>query len=116
MSNETTGTEFNLDPADQTVSLYCPTSVEITEKHSSFAPRLTSFEGKRIGLLWNGKPNGDFFLNRAGDLLKKKYNNINIVKFWEIDPGRTAHADKKSKETLDYIAQNADLVLADLGD
>jgi hypothetical protein len=116
MSDEITGAKVNSDKFDQVVSVYCPTGIEVTEKLTGFAPRLSALDGKRIGLLWNGKPNGDFFLDRVGDLLVSKYKNVQIIKFWKVDPARTAHADKKSKEALDYMAQSADLILADLGD
>lgn len=97
-------------------NIYCPTSVAITEKSISFAPRLKTLDGKKIGLYWNGKPNGDFFLNRVAELLDKRYKGIEIVKLWEIDPTGTAHADKKSDAVLDFIAKSADIVIAGQGD
>ena len=33
------------------------------------APRPASLEGKTIGLVWNGKANGDVALRRAGELI-----------------------------------------------
>ena len=97
-------------------TVYCPTSVAITEKSINFVPRIRTFDGKKVGLLWNGKPNGDFFLNRVAELLEKSYQGVRIIKLWEVDPHRTAHADKKSAETLDFIARSADIVIAGQGD
>ena len=96
--------------------VYCPTSVAITEKSINFVPRIKTLDGKKVGLLWNGKPNGDFFLNRVAELLDKKYKGIEIIKLWEVDPRGTAHADKKSDEVLDFIAKSADIVIAGQGD
>jgi hypothetical protein len=115
-----TGT-FNINPPNAgdkhpQTRVYCPISVPVTEKLVNFAPRINTFEKKRVGLLWNGKPNGDFFLNRVGELLKQRYKEVRIIKFWELDPNGTAQADKKSDETLDFIARNADFVITDSGD
>ena len=97
-------------------TVYYPTSVAITEKSINFVPRIRTFDGKKVALLWNGKPNGDFFLNRVAELLEKKYKGINIIKFWEVDPSGTAHADKRSDAVLDLIAKSADIVIAGQGD
>ena len=98
------------------LKVYCPTGIEITQKINTFAPRINSFEGKRIGLLWNSKPNGDFFLNRVAELLVERYKDIKIIKFWEVDPVRTKHADRKTDEALDFMAKNADMVIASNAD
>ncbi len=100
----------------QKLKVYCPTSIEITQKIATFAPRLNNLDGKRIGLLWNSKPNGDFILNRVAELLAARYKNIKIIKFWEIDPARTRHADRKTDEALDFMAKSADLVIASNAD
>ena len=97
-------------------TVYCPTSVAKTEKSINFVPRIKTLDGKKVGLWWNGKPNGDFLLNRVAELLEKKYKGINIIKFWEIDPSGTAQADKKSDEVLDRIAKSSDIVIAAQGD
>ena len=97
------------------IKVYCPTGVPVTDKFSSFAPRISTFEGKRIGLHWNGKPNGDFFLNRLAELLEKKYKGIKIIKFYEVLP-KTAHADRKPKEMHDSMAKDIDLFITAQGD
>ena len=100
----------------QKTSVYDPTSVAMPEKNLHFAPRIDSFNGKVIGLLWNGKPNGDFYLKRVAELLEEKYRDIKIIKFWEVDPKETAHPDKKSDAALDRMARSADIVIAAQGD
>lgn len=97
------------------ITLYCPTSVAVTQKYLN-APRINTFEGKRIGLLWNGKSNGDFFLKRVGELLEKKYKSIRVTRFWEVDPRGSAHPDQKTDEALDYIARNSDIVISAIAD
>ncbi|MFC1971255.1 hypothetical protein ACFLV0_04955 [Chloroflexota bacterium] len=96
--------------------VYNPTSVAATERPPDFATRINAFDGKRVGLWWNGKPNGDFFLNRIAELIEKKYKDIKIIKFWEVDPGGTAFSGEKSTTVLDYMAETSDIVIAAQGD
>ena len=97
-------------------AVYCPTGVTIAKKYSDISSRVDTLEGKRVGLLWNGKPNGDVFLNRVAELLEENYKNIEIIKFWEVDPGGTALVTKYSDELLDRIADSADIVIASSAD
>jgi hypothetical protein len=98
------------------ITVYNPAGIEFVEKRMNFAPRPDNLDGKRIGLFWNSKANGNFFLNRVAELLEKKFTGIEIIKFWETDPVNTGHPDKKSDAALDYMAKSADLVIASQGD
>ena len=40
------------------------------------APRLDGLEGKTIGLLWNGKANGDVALRRTAELIAERYTDV----------------------------------------
>ncbi len=42
------------------------------------APRPSSLEGKTIGLVWNGKANGDVALRRAGELIQQRVPNVDL--------------------------------------
>lgn len=42
------------------------------------AVRPGSLEGKTIGLVWNGKANGDVALRRAGELLQQRIPGITL--------------------------------------
>jgi len=68
------------------------------------APRLTSLEGKTIGLKWNQKPNGNIFLDRIAELLVEKVPGVKIIKFYEVEPTtvpQSANAtDAKNKAQL----------------
>ncbi len=48
--------------------------------------RRATLEGKAIALLWNAKANGDFFLNRVGELFAEKIRDVKVIKLWEVDP------------------------------
>ena len=116
MPSEQTGTAHDWLRKKRKIAVYRPTSVIKMESQIEFASRIHTFDGKRIGLLWNGKPNGDFFLNRVGALLEKSYQDTEMIKFWEIDPNGTAHPDGKSDEVLDRIAKDSDIVISAQGD
>jgi hypothetical protein len=58
-------------------------------------PHPSTLGGKTIMLRWNGKHNGDKFLDRVGELLIEKVKGIKIIKSWEVAP-----------ETVDPITGN----------
>jgi hypothetical protein len=49
-------------------------------------PHPPTLEGKTVMLRWNGKHNGDRFLNRIGELLAENVKNVKIIKSWEVAP------------------------------
>jgi hypothetical protein len=50
------------------------------------AARISTLEGKTVGLKWNQKPNGNIFLDRVAELLQEKVPGVKIVKFYELEP------------------------------
>ena len=54
-------------------------------KQEQLAQRITTLEGKTIVLRWNGKHNGDNFLNRIAELLKEKVPSAKVIKLYEVD-------------------------------
>ena len=49
-------------------------------------PHPSTLEGKTVMLRWNGKHNGDKFLERVSELLVGKVKDIRIIKSWEVAP------------------------------
>jgi hypothetical protein len=49
-------------------------------------PHPVTLGGKIVMLRWNGKHNGDKFLDRVGELLIEKVKDIRIIKSWEVAP------------------------------
>jgi len=75
--------------------------------------------GKNVVLYWNGKPNGDLFLNRIGELLVERVDNVKIIKAWEVLPStkRTDPTAESSKATAEGLAGfHPDLVIGAPGD
>ena len=100
----------------RTIQVYNPTGAVMAEKITNFSPRIDAFDGKRIGLLWNSKPNGDSYLNRVAELLSQRFPSSKIIKFYETYAAETANPDKKSEAALSLMAQNADVVISAQGD
>jgi len=83
------------------------------------APRLTSLEGKTIVLRWNEKHNGNNYLNRIAELLKKNVPTAKVIKLYEVDKS-TVKISGSAKESV-RIAEvikglKADIVIASQAD
>ena len=53
---------------------------EIEKASYDPAARISSLDGKTVVLRWNGKNNGDIFLDRFAVLMEKKYPKAKIIK------------------------------------
>lgn len=45
------------------------------------SPRVADLKGKRIGIYWNGKPDGDFFWDTIEGLLREKFPTATILRY-----------------------------------
>ncbi len=76
----------------------------------------STLEGKTVVLRWNGKHNGDHFLNRVAELLKENVKGIKVIKSWEVAPETVdpiTGNDERSKEFARKIASfKPDIVIA----
>ncbi len=86
-------------------------------------PHPATLEGKTVALRWNGKQNGNNFLNRLAELLTEKVKNVKIVKIYEREPwtNLTAGPPYMSAEDAKKIAvkikeYKPDLVIASQAD
>ena len=84
-------------------------------EHRSGAVRIDDFSGRRVGLWWNGKPNGDNFLNEVARQLESRNPGMTTVRMWELSPS-TMTAYGVSGENLDKMVTSADVVIGALGD
>ncbi len=80
----------------------------------------TTLEGKTVLLRWNGKHNGDKFLDRVAELLAQKVKNIKIIKSWEVAPETVdpiSGSQERSLELMKMLAAfKPDLVIGSQGD
>jgi len=116
MAEELTRRERIFGTTSRKIQVYNPTGAVMAERIAGFSPRIDSFDGKRIGLLWNSKPNGNHYLNRVAELLSQRFPSSKIIKFYETHAAETANPDKKSDAALDIICRNADVVITAQGD
>ena len=58
----------------------------VTVKPLKLADRITSLEGKRVVLRWNGKPNGEILLERVAELLIERVRDIKLLKAYQSAP------------------------------
>lgn len=84
---------------------------EVLKSDLTAAPRLSSLQGKTVGLLDNRKGNGDHLLRHIGSLLEERYGvkeTYSATKF--------VYARRATPEVLDDMAAHADCVVTAVGD
>jgi len=83
-------------------------------------PHPSTLEGKTVLLRWNGKHNGDKFLDRVAELLAQKVKDIKIIKSWEVAPETVepiSGSQERSMELMKKLAAfKPDLVIASQAD
>lgn len=78
---------------------------------STYAPRLTNLQGKRVGLLDNSKNNANKLLDAMADILDAQYGFSDIVR------RRKPSASKPvAPEVIDELKATCDLVIVGVGD
>ncbi len=80
----------------------------------------TTLEGKTVLLRWNGKHNGDKFLDRVAELLAQKVKDVRIIKSWEVAPETVdpiSGSQERSMELMKKLAAfKPDLVIGSQAD
>ncbi len=83
-------------------------------------PHPSTLEGKTIMLRWNGKHNGDRFLNRVAELLVKEVKGIKIIKSWEVAPETVEPITGSTERSMELMkklaAYKPDLVIGSQAD
>ncbi len=83
-------------------------------------PHPSTLEGKTVLLRWNGKHNGDKFLDRVAELLAQKVKGIKIIKSWEVAPETVdpiTGSQERSMELMKKLAAfKPDLVIGSQAD
>ncbi len=94
------------------IMVYIPTGVKRVKKSVAAAMRLTSLQGKRLAVIWNGKLGGDIFLKRVSELLTDQYGVSGIE--WISDRGDTKKVIEP--EVVDHIVTTCDGAVIGTGD
>jgi predicted GTPase len=94
----------------QKLVLIKPVNEAIPEQ-SSYAPRPTGLEGKRVGLLDNSKNNAGRFLEMVAGILHEQYGFRHIVRY------RKPSASKPvAPEVIEEWKELCDLAIVGVGD
>ena len=83
------------------------------------APRISSLEEKTVVLRWNGKDNGENYLNRVAELLAEQIPTAKVIKLWEVylSTAAISQSPKDSKEIAKQIAElGVDIVIGSTAD
>src|SRR5512136_984049 len=83
-------------------------------------PHPSTLEGKTVLLRWNGKHNGDKFLDRLAEVLTQKVKGIKIIKSWEVAPETVDPISGSQERSLELMkmlaAYKPDLVIGSQAD
>jgi len=83
------------------------------------APRISTLRDKTIVLRWNGKHNGDHYLNRVAELFVGQEIGVKVIKLWEVDPSTAAISQSPAESdgiASKIVGLGADLVIGVLAD
>ncbi|MDD3315202.1 MAG: hypothetical protein PHH05_06915 [Syntrophaceticus sp.] len=78
----------------------------------------SSLEGKTVALRWNGKENGNLFLDSVAEQLQKSIKDINIIKLYETMPETNDYGPSKmGPDIIDKVAAlEPDLIISSQAD
>ena len=85
-----------------------PVAATHAAEAAKLAPRAESIEGKTVGLVWNGSPNGDIALKRVGELIQKRVKNIRVEFYSGTIPLHKALLQKAQQECDVFIGSSGD--------
>ena len=89
--------------SNQTLSVLNPRGERETVSARGISPRVAELGGTRIGIYWNGKPDGDYFWDTIEGLLKKRFPTASVLRYnGPGDLGETL-ATKMAKEVDTFL-------------
>lgn len=86
---------------------------DTAKAENRLAPRLSDFNGKTIGLFWNGKLSGDVINQFTAQLLANKFKDIRFKEYCATLGGQVRGA---TVEQLETMAGECDTVIGAVGD
>lgn len=111
MDNLTTATAHDNDPSHLELEVLDPTGDALVQRGFSFAPRPATLAGKRVGLVWNGKPHADKLLHHVGGQLEARFEGLTTHFFGLANPSNRPHPGE-----LERIIEAVDVVVYASGD
>ncbi len=86
-------------------------TAEMRVQERPIAARPDSLAGKRLGVLWNGKPNADILLDRVAGLLAERFGVTVTVQTTKPNVSAPAPPD-----VIQRLIQECDVVVNAIGD
>ena len=75
---------------------------------TDIAPRPTTLDGLRVGLVWNRKRGGDTVLERVGTMLQERFTDLTLTTYQGSIP--------TPSEMLDRVGEECDVVVGSSSD
>ena len=66
---------------DYTLKVLNPRGEREASVVRGISPRLASVEGRKIGIYWNGKPDGDYYWDTIERLLKDRFPTCRVKRY-----------------------------------
>ena len=92
-----------------TITVLDPTG-RASSKEFATASRLNDLSGRVLGILWNGKPNGDILLGRIQETLARRLG-LSATRLW-----KKSAVDISAGALLAEMATGADFIINGIGD
>jgi hypothetical protein len=92
-----------------TITVLDPTGRPSSRTFSA-ATRLCDLNGRILGILWNGKPNGDILLSRIQEALAHRFD-LSATRWW-----KKPAVDLSAGKMLPELATGADFIINGQGD
>ena len=73
------------------------------ENVSPISPRLAGLNDKTVGLVWSGTHGGDVALNRVGEMLKERFDNLGTRFYTGGNYPNPPHILKQAAEECDAV-------------
>lgn len=77
-------------------------------RSSKPAPRPSTLDGKRIGLIWNDKRGGDVALRRVGELLSERYDDVQVFFYAGATPTPEPVRERAFEECDVFVGSTGD--------
>ena len=97
---------------DGKIIVFDPTGMK-KRKLSVAASRLSSLQGKRLAVIWNGKLGGDIFLDRVSEVLTERFGVASIVR---IDDRGDQAATGVDQTVVNRLVATCDAAVLGTGD
>ena len=72
------------------------------------ARRPRSLDGLTVGLLWNSKRGGDIALDKAGELVKNRYQNVRVIRYNGTMPCEKTLMERAKQECDVFVGSTGD--------